>query len=145
MSNKEIVETLYEMTVLDQDQEQATVYGFKKNNSQDNLLYTQKMLDRGGDIYDLIDKISQDRIASNYDFISLITYGWAAPISDSTDIDVPPSKADNKRRVRLVITASKDEKKVIGSVLHFFDEDETIFDEDGTSGPLQDVINSIYE
>lgn len=143
MNNNEILEELYNLTKFDQDQEKATVYGFNKNEDSS---YIYKMLGRAGDIYQLIDNVTYDRAASNYDFVSLLTYGWAAPISESSDQDIPPSQADGRRRVRLVVVASKEEKKAIGSVLHFFDNDETIFEtEHGTSGPLQDAINSIYE
>jgi len=144
MDNNAMLEELYNLTAFDQDQEKATMYGIKKNDDNDS--YIPKMLSRAGDIYQLIDDVASDKIAHNYDFVSLITYGWAAPIKESVDEEIPPSKSDNRRRVRLVVVASKEEKKAIGSVIHFFDNDETIFETNSqTSGPLQDAINSIYE
>ena len=77
-----MIEELYNLTVFDQDQEKATMYGIKKN---DDDSYISKMLSRAGDIYQLIDDVASDKIAHNYDFVSLITYGWAAPIQESVD------------------------------------------------------------
>ena len=67
--------------------------------------------------------------------------GWAAPI-DECDEDTPPSKAKERRRVRLFVSATEDGAI---SVLRFKDDpDEAIVDEGTAKGSLADAVVNLY-
>lgn len=141
MSNEQTIRDIYDVLAFDTNEERAVAYGVHYENN----LYDFKEIKRSSDIYDLIDDLASDKHAQNFDFVSLITYGWAAPISDSTDKEIPPSKADNRRRIRLMMVGGKANNGLLGSALKFSDEEEVIVDEDNANGPLASAFESIYE
>lgn len=140
MSNEKIIREIYDLLSFDTNEGKAVAYGVNYQN--DSLEY--KQINRSADIYDLIDDISSDKLAVNYDFISLITYGWAAPINSSVDKDIPPSQSDDRRRIRLMMVGGKEINGLMGSALKFSDEDEIIIDEDNANGPLATAFEQLY-
>lgn len=95
-----------------------------------------------GDVYDLIESKASVELARRSDFIAIITCGWAAPLSNNTNDDdddqVAPSQHPQRRRVRLVVLASRSS---VASVLRFSDTpDETVTDEGKATGSLADAI-----
>ncbi len=67
--------------------------------------------------------------------------GWAASLDD-VDEDTPPSRAPNKRRVRVVIGANKNGT---ASVIRFKDKpEETLIVADSARGELSDAVNKMY-
>ena len=75
------------------------------------------------------------------EFFGVLTSGWAAPI-DECDEDTPPSKAKERRRVRLFVSATEDGAI---SVLRFKDDpDEAIVDEGTAKGSLADAVVNLY-
>ena len=87
MSNEQIIRDIYSLLSFDTNEERAVAYGV--NSENDSLEY--KEINKSPDIYDLIDRIESDKLANNYDFISLITYAWGPPIEafDKISQDFP--------------------------------------------------------
>ena len=100
-----------------------------------------------GDVYELLDNPlvkTLDQTPSTQ-FIALLTCVWAAPIDEGNDDDdqVAPSQHAQRRRVRLVVVASKDS---VASVLRFQDDDEnTVTDEGKARGSLADAVKSLFQ
>jgi len=140
MSNEQIIRDIYSLLSFDINEERAVAYGV--NSENDSLEY--KEINKSADIYDLIDRIGSDKLASNYDFVSLITYGWAAPIDSSVDKDIPPSESEHRRRVRLMMVGGKENNGLIGSAIKFSDEDDIVVDENNANGPLATAFENLY-
>jgi len=95
-----------------------------------------------GDVYDLLDSPETLTAIKGEEFFGVLTSGWATPIEDCGD-GTPPSKAKQRRRVRLFVSATEDGAI---SVLRFKDNpDETIIDEGTAKGSLADAVVNLYE
>ena len=95
-----------------------------------------------GDVYDLLDSPETLAAIKGEEFFGVLTSGWAAPI-DECDDDTPPSKAKERRRVRLFVSATEDGAI---SVLRFKDDpDEAIVDEGTAKGSLADAVMDLYQ
>ena len=93
-----------------------------------------------GDVYELLESDASLELAKRSQFIAIVTCGWAAPIANDDDDDnqVAPSLHPERRRVRLVVLASRSS---VSSVLRFSDTpDETVTDEGKAKGSLADAI-----
>lgn len=91
-----------------------------------------------GDVYELIESDASLELAKRSAFIAIVTCGWAAPIRANDDDEVAPSQHPDRRRVRLVVLASRSS---VASVLRFSDTpDETVTDEGKATGSLADAI-----
>lgn len=141
MSQESIMDEIYQLLAFDTNEEKAVAYGVNRNEDE----FEYKELQRHGDIYQLIDEMSADKLATNFDFISLITYGWAAPIEEVRDEEIAPSKSENRRRIRLMLVGSKENNGILGSALKFADNEEIVFDFGDADGPLSDVFNTMYQ
>ena len=99
-----------------------------------------------GDIYDLMESKASSELAKRSEFIAVVTCGWAAPLPEDDDEEnreVVPSEHPKRRRVRLVILASRTE---VTSVLRFADTpDETIIDLGKARGSLADAIQVLMQ
>ena len=94
-----------------------------------------------GDVYDLLESPETLTAIKGEEFFGVLTSGWAAPIEEC-DEDTPPSKAKERRRVRLFVSATEDGAI---SVLRFKDNpDETIIDEGTAKGSLADAVLDLY-
>ena len=94
-----------------------------------------------GDVYDLLDSPETLAAIKGEEFFGVLTSGWAAPIEEC-DEDTPPSKAKERRRVRLFVSATEDGAI---SVLRFKDNpDETVIDEGTAKGSLADAVLDLY-
>ena len=140
MNTNDKINQIYELLSFDQKDERAVAYGLNINNEDSNY----RVIGEDGDIYQLIENLKVDKFATNFDFVSIITYGWAAPIQESVNQDIPPSQANGRRRVRLMIVAEKASAGIIGSALNFKDNDEVIYDDNVATGPLRDAFDEIY-
>jgi hypothetical protein len=95
-----------------------------------------------GDVYDLLDSPETLAAIKGEEFFGVLTSGWAAPI-DECDKDTPPSKAKERRRVRLFVSATEDGAI---SVLRFKDDpDEAMVDEGTAKGSLADAVMDLYQ
>lgn len=127
----------------DTDESTAKVYGITEVNGQ----MVAHFIREDADIYDLIDHISDDRIAQNgsYDWLAFITYGWAAPLNSDGVVDGAPSKHPERRRVRLTVAVDAKNDHSVGSVLKFADEDDVIVDLGAATGSLADAIAGLFD
>ena len=100
------------------------------------------------DVYDLLDNDDYANDLSKLDNISIgvITYGWAAPLSNDDDDDddfVPPSKHKDKKRVRVFITACDHNKTV--TFLRFEQDPDTVDVQTGGEGSMADAIQQLIK
>lgn len=121
----------------------AVIYSVKTKPS--NELEIVKRHDCG-DVYDLLADDYTLSIAKNSEYVAVLTCGWASPIdpdqNENDDDIVAPSQHPQRRRVRLVVLASR---KGVASVLRFSDNPtETVTDEGKARGSLADAIQELF-
>lgn len=128
---KSIEQNLHDHKKLGFDLPKACLYGV----DTDGLIVKAS---EHGDIYDMLDTSDVADLLTVYSHIAVATTGWASPVTDDDDDDTPPSKHKDRRRVRLVVIADKDE---MVSALRFSDEaDRVITDTGMATGSLADAI-----
>lgn len=105
--------------------------------------YTLTLASEHGDVYDLLNESDSKDVARVSDFIVVVTCGWASPITDDDDgEEIAPSQHPQRRRVRLVVTASREG---MASVLRFQDTpDDVITDEGEARGSLAEAVQSLF-
>jgi len=117
----------------------AHAYGLNIDNDNNEVI-NHIEIDKSKDVYQVIEKISNDSSGLIWDAIAVTTQGWAAPIKQDEDEDVAPSQHPDRTRVFLVciITNERDIHSVIK-----LDGEEAIYDNSGT-GALADALLDIY-
>ena len=96
---------------------------------------------QNADVYELLKSSETLKIVKNNEFFTILTCGWAAPISEVDDF--APSESPNRRRVRLVVGANI---SGVASVLRFQDKpNETIVDEGAARGTLADAVQKLVD
>lgn len=104
---------------------------------------TGKSIASCSDVYSLIENISDDQVFKSFDYLAIISTGWAAPLNETKDL--PPSQAPSRRRVTLIIASDNLTQKVMGSVIVFHDDMENpVFDLGEADGPLNSALLSLY-
>ncbi|MCE2709270.1 MAG: hypothetical protein RLZZ538_1200 [Actinomycetota bacterium] len=94
-----------------------------------------------GDVYELLESRGSS-IARMFDAAAVLTCGWAAPVDDDEESDVPPSVHPRRRRVRLVVVVGD---AGVGSVLRFADTPEEIVTDPGNAkGSLADAVERLW-
>lgn len=120
---------------------EARMYGLTLNGDE---ITEVEFIDSHADVYELL--YSGDRsVVKKYDFIALATTGWAAPLNEDGDVDCAPSRHEQRRRVRLVVTANREG---VASVIRFADQpndDSVVTDENEAVGSLADAINNFIK
>jgi hypothetical protein len=128
------------------DLKRARLYGI---NVVDPLGVEQKVdgalrisfLAEHGDVYELLEARGS-AIARMFDAAAVLTCGWAAPVDDDVDDDVPPSAHPRRRRVRLVVVVGD---AGVGSVLRFADNpDDIVTDPGNAKGSLADAVEHLW-
>jgi hypothetical protein len=77
-----------------------------------------------------------------FDAAAVLTCGWAAPVDDGNDDDMPPSVHPRRRRVRLLVVVGD---AGVGSVLRFADTpDEVVTDPGNAKGSLADAVEQLW-
>lgn len=140
-TDAETLETIQNILDFDKSSESAVMYGITvdENGNPEFARFAES-----GDVYDLIENIRQDQVHRNYNYITLKTTGWAAPINQDGSISGAPSKHPERRRVRLFVTLDINNKKVTGSSLTFEDDPENpIYDFDSAEGSLADAMKDL--
>ena len=99
---------------------------------------------KSGDVYELLNDDKALAIAQRSHYVAVVTCGWASPISDDgNDDEVAPSQHPKRRRVRLVVLASR---SAVASVLRFSDDaDEIVTDAGQARGSLADAIHDLMK
>lgn len=123
------------------DLKQAQLVGIELTNANNeyNPTIASQPLDASGDVYELLDTTMVADALQAYGYASVITCGWASPLTDDGENnEVAPSKHPKRRRVRLVLVT---DGISIASVLRFSDtQDETMVDEGQATGSLADAL-----
>ena len=108
----------------------------------DDGLFT--LIDHNRDVYDLLDDddVATDLSKADNISIGVLTYGWAAPITDdSNQSDVPPSQHPDKKRVRVLVTAC-DHGKFL-TFLRFEADPDAVETQGGGEGSMADAIQQL--
>lgn len=108
----------------------------------DDGLFT--LIDHNRDVYDLLDDddVATDLSKADNISVGVLTYGWAAPITDDSDqSDVPPSQHPDKKRVRVLVTAC-DHGKFL-TFLRFEADPDTVETQGGGEGSMADAIQQL--
>ena len=123
------------------DLPEAYVYSIKTNPS-DELEVVKRHAN--SDVYDLLSDEYTLSVTKSSEYIAVLTSGWASPLSSSDDDnDVAPSQHPLRRRVRLVVVASR---QGVASVIRFSDTpDETVTDNGKAKGSLADAIYELFD
>ena len=94
-----------------------------------------------GDVYELLEARGS-AIARMFDAAAVLTCGWAAPVDDGNEDDLPPSVHPRRRRVRLLVVVGD---AGVGSVLRFADTpDEVVTDPGNAKGSLADAVEQLW-
>lgn len=142
MDKTQTLELINNALKFDMNEDSATAYGIRKDG--DNLKC--EIISRSADVYDLISSLADYDNAKSFDYLSIITWGWAAPLNEDGSVDGAPSKHPKKRRVKLIISGSNAEKGLIGSVVNFSDApDEPVFDYGDATGSLATAFTEFFE
>lgn len=136
------LEIIYNLSTAEVESGSAVAFGIK--NIGDNN-YDTSLLHKSPDIYDMIEEIDLDKKQQNYDYLSFVTTGWAAPLNKDGEVEGMPSNHPERRRVTLVACVDVNEKKILGSVLKFDDQEDLIFDEGTATGMLADALLSLVK
>ena len=139
-----ILEQINEVLKFDTDETKAVAYGISWSDEKESL--ECKVISSHADIYELIENLSGFSNVNSFDYLSIITWGWAAPLNSNGEVDVAPSKHPQKRRVQLIISGSSSEKGLVGSILNFSDEpDSPVFDFGDATGSLSDAFTDFFK
>lgn len=113
----------------------ARLYGVSFGNMGEVVI---NFITQHQDVYDLLSDGQNALVASGFTYTLVATTGWAAPISDTGEVEGAPSLHPNRRRVRLAVVANRES---VASVLRFQDEpDSPITDPGQATGSLADAI-----
>jgi hypothetical protein len=108
----------------------AHLYGVTVTDGQTSV----KLLSTHADVYELLEQPKTEA----FDYFGVVTTGWAAPLNEDGGIDSAPSEHAERRRVRLMVVASRED---VVSVLRFKDEPDAIITDEGkATGSLADAI-----
>lgn len=141
--NDEKLKEVFEALQIDRDDTVAKAYGLTYVDDQ----LVAKFLNDDSDIYELLDNLNSDKIVSNtnFDYFSLITHGWAAPLNSDGEIDGAPSQHPERRRVRLIVTVDIKNNKDIASIMEFNDDPENlIYDHGNATGALAEAVADLF-
>ena len=117
-----------------------TAHLYSLNETEEGVKFT--FAHQHPDVYDLLDSEFSKQVAQVSDYIVVVTCGWASPITEEGDEEIAPSQHPKRRRVRLVVTASREG---MASVLRFQDEpNDTVTDEGEARGTLAEAVQQLF-
>lgn len=112
--------------------EKSELWGITKDNGY-------FLLEAHVDVYSILSlKIN----LSPYIGIIIHTTGWAAPLNENGESDIPPSLHEAKRRVALVTCVTESS---MGSALSFADEPELILDSGSAVGAIVLALSKFWK
>lgn len=141
--NDEKLKELFSCLEFDRDETEAKAYGLTMVDGIPLI----KQLGSAPDIYAMLDDLDSDKRVQNsrFDYFTLITHGWAAPLDKDGEIDGRPSAHPKKRRVRLIIAVDLNDEYEIGSVVQFSDDpDELLCDHGNATGALAEAVAGLF-
>ena len=112
---------------------QSRLYGVIIKEDEANL----KLLASRNDVYEMLSDKSV-KGTTKFDYLGIVTTGWAAPLNKEGQAEGAPSEHPNRRRVRLMIVANHEG---MASVIRFQDDPEnTVTDAGDAEGSLADAV-----
>ena len=135
---EQVVQTISKEMPTDYDMGKAVMYGIKLD---DNKQITFDQITENGDVYEMLNPFNTVWKMKGYNFFTIVTCGWAAPITEEKNeySDLPPSQHPSRRRVMLTVNATTDNK--VGSCISFKDDQENaVFDYGNARGDLADAF-----
>ncbi len=141
MKTEETLTQIFEALSFDTDESEAKAYGITEVD--DNLI--TKLIISAPDIYDMLESMNDDRVIynTNYDYVSIISHGWAAPLDENGEIRGAPSKHPEKRRVRLIVNLDVKNSCILGSTICFdknTNPEDLVHDTGEATGSLRDAV-----
>lgn len=150
MSLSNAVLSKAESALFEQDKRKGTAFDHEANYSNARLYHIDDegvytLIDFDSDVYDLLSNEDCSTDLSKYDNIAIavITYGWAAPITDDDDVDniVPPSQHKDKKRVRVFASACEHGSRQ--TFLRFEQDPDTVETQGEGTGSMADAISAL--
>jgi hypothetical protein len=145
MSILALAEKVDELITVSAEMKRAHLIAVYGNDPMLVTTDTLVKVDEHEDVYDLLASPFAQATAKLADAIAVVTCGWASPIDHDHDEDeqVAPSQHPQRRRVRLVVLATREHT---ASVLRFSDDwDSPITDEGQARGSLADAVRNLFE
>ena len=138
---KSVTEEVFSTTMDMRNDKKATLVGIK---FVDDEIICNK-ISENGDVYDLLSEIPmfQDAV-KNFDMISVLTAGWAAPVNDDEDDEIAPSEHKDRRRVILAMVGNTSTQ--YSTIMSFDDEEiDGVYVENQGQGSLRDEFINAME
>jgi hypothetical protein len=79
---------------------------------------------------------------TGYSGFAVSTVGWAAPINNSDDDEIAPSKHPERKRVRLTTLCHRGQ---MGSSIRFKGEKDVTYDQGNARGSLANAMRDMYD
>lgn len=140
--NEALLDEIFNVSSIHPEITDAKAYGIS-TNANGELKST--LIDFGPDVYELIETVSDQDKHMLFEYVSVVTGGWAAPLNSNGEIDGAPSQHPNRRRVALAIAVSIANKNIIGSVLKFDDSEDRVYDYNQATGSLAEAMSMLFE
>jgi hypothetical protein len=102
---------------------------------------TIRIIGTHGDVYELLESLSNRKLLATDVAVGVETCGWACPIKEGVDDDeqIAPSQHPDRRRVRLISLVTR--KYEMASAMGFADTpDEVITDDGSARGTLAEEL-----
>lgn len=136
LSKKVFIDTL---NVAYRPDKKATLVGITITDGE----CSAEAIDYRQDVYELLEKAPRIKNINKFDFIGVLTAGWAAPVNDNDEDNVAPSLHPDRRRVNLALFSNSSIQTV--SVMTFDNDMEDIMIETTGQGALQDEFANALE
>lgn len=139
--NEALLDEIFNISTIHPEITYAKIYGISPNQEGE---LKSTLIDFGPDVYELIESVSDQEKHNSFEYVSVVTGGWAAPLNSDGEIDGAPSQHPNRRRVALAIAVNISNKTVLGSVLKFDDSEEKVYDYNQATGSLADAMSMLF-
>lgn len=117
---------------------QAHAFGLNIDDNENIINHLE--IFKGNDIYQVLEKLSNDASGLIWDYIAVTTQGWAAPLGNDENDDTRPSEHPERTRVFLVSIVNS--SREIISILKLEDQEPEV-DSTGT-GDLANALRNVY-
>ena len=149
MSISSAVLSKAESALFEQDKRKGTAFDHEANYSNARVYHIDdegvySLIDFNSDVYELLSNEDVSTDLSKYDNIAIavVTYGWAAPLSDDDEgNEVPPSQHKDKKRVRVFASACEHGSRE--TFLRFEQAPDAVDIQNGGTGSMADAISAL--
>lgn len=138
-----------ESALFEQDKRKGTAFDHEANYSNARLYHIDdegvySLIDFNSDVYELLSSEDASTDLSKYDSIAIavITYGWAAPLTDDDDgNEVAPSQHKDRKRVRVFASACEHGSRQ--TFLRFEQDPDHVEAQGEGTGSMADAISAL--